>query len=104
MRAPVESTMRLAAEQEPMHWQDAAERTGELNTYFFSTTKPRIRLAGPAQGGRKGTTRLTVEFGQQQVTPLMPVVTASSRGLIHNVANTWSFLKVSQPATAAAKP
>lgn len=87
-----------------MHWQEAAERAGELNTYFFSTTQPRIKLAEPAGARRKGTTRLTVEFGQQQVTPLMPVVTASARGLIHNVANTWSFLKVRQPATGTAKP
>jgi hypothetical protein len=47
-----------------------------------------------AEGGRPGTSRVQLQLQQKQVAPVMPVVTASSSGVMHNVAKTWTFLKV----------
>jgi len=65
---------------------------GDLNTYFVSAENVQIETASSI--GRKGTTRLTVQLKQDQVSSMMPVVTATPTGLLHNVAYTWSFLKV----------
>jgi hypothetical protein len=64
----------------------------DLNTYFFSVDDAVAKVVG---AGRPGTTRLTLQLRKGQVSPRMPVVTASLSGVVHNVAKTWTFLKVS---------
>lgn len=70
----------------------------DLNTYYFSASDVIVKAAGGAAGGgpaRAGTTRLTVQLTERQLSPTMPVVKASLEGVVHNVAKTWTFLKVS---------
>lgn len=64
----------------------------DLNTCFFSVDDAVAKVEG---AGRPGTTRLTLQLREGQVSPRMPVVTASLTGVVHNVAKTWTFLKVS---------
>lgn len=62
-----------------------------LNTYYIQASSP---LASLKQGGRPGTTRLTLQLREKDVNRFMPVVTASKDGLVHNVVHTFKFLKV----------
>lgn len=71
-----------------------------LNTYFIQAQKPLVTLS-PAGSPRQGTTRLTVQLREQDVNGFMPVITAQKDGLVHNVVNTWQFLKVTTADAAA---
>lgn len=63
-----------------------------LNTFYLSASEASVRLLRP---GRPGTTRLIATLREQDVSRFTPVVTASAKGLVHDVADTWRFLKVS---------
>lgn len=72
---------------------DKSDRKG-LNTYYFNVQKPVLQNMGP--GSRPGTTRLTMQFKQQQVSPSMPVVHTTLEGMSHTVVDTWNFFEVRQ--------
>ena len=68
------------------------DRKGLL-TYHFRTKRPMLHVMGP---GRPGTTRVQLQFGQEQLDgSSMPVVATTLEGVRHSVADTWKFFEVS---------
>lgn len=85
VRTPESNQLRVAQEQS----------SGALNTYYFKAWQPQVEVLPSDHIHREGTTRLRISQRQDQVGKSMPVVTASPlQGHTHNVADTWSFLKV----------
>lgn len=60
---------------------------GSLNTRFFSVDDAVVNVV---DGGRPGTTRLTLQLQEGQVSPQMPAVRARLSGVVHSVAKTWT--------------
>lgn len=66
--------------------------TERLSTQYLEVQKAAFEVLDDIPSGR---TRVKVEVAQEDVVPTLPTITADlKKGLCHNVASAWKFLKV----------
>lgn len=66
--------------------------TERLSTQYLEVQKAAFEVLDNTPSGR---TRVKVEVAQEDVVPTLPTVTADlKKGLCHNLASAWKFLKV----------